>query len=417
MTVIDRLRSALPGGEDLDEATTGSTRLSGRPWLRGLLAGLGTGVASALVVAIPVVLAWMMEPRATGAVWDAVGTGASLWLLAGGAHLTSGAVTISLVPLLGLALLVVMARRGAREAMVDVPTEGAHWHGLLPAPLGATLAAWWGGYAVVVALCAWLAGTGAFGVAPLSLLLPAALVPLVGGALALRPVIAEDPDILGPRLGTSRIPDALRRGGPAGLRGAAALIGIGALLVLAMVALSWGEVTGVQASLAAGGLGSALLALAQLSALPNLALWAVSFLAGPGFHVVDGATTSWGGSTGGLMPMVPVLAGLPQPRSFPWFTPLCALVVVGVGAWVGRRSLDSVARLSRLRTKASVAAGACLVCALAIGVLDALAGGSLGQYRLASVGAPAALLTLAVFVELLVGALVVVVRDAWRLRR
>ncbi len=417
MTVIDRLRSALPGGEDHDEAPTGSTPLSGRPWLRGLLAGLGTGVTSALVLVIPAVLAWAMAPRATGSVWDAAGTGASLWLLAGGAHLTSGAVTISLVPLLGLALLVVIARRGAREAMVDVSTDGAHWRGLLPGPLAATLGAWWGGYAVVVALGAWLTGTGAFGVALLSLLLPAVLVPLAGVSLALRPVVAEDPDVLGPRLGTSRVPDALRRGFRAGLRGAAALVGIGVLLVLLMVALSWGDVTSVQGTLAAGGLGSAILAVAQLSALPNLALWAVSFLAGPGFQVVDGATTSWGGSTGGLMPLVPVLAGLPQPRSFPWFTPLCVLVVVGVGAWVGRRSLDAVARLSRLRTKASVAAAACLVCAVTIGALDALAGGSLGQYRLASVGAPAALLTMALFVELLVGALATVVRDAWRLRR
>ncbi len=417
MTVIDRFRSALPGGEDPDDAATGSTPAWNAPWLRGLLVGVATGVISALVVVVPVVLAWLMEPLATGSPWGAVGTGTALWLLTGGAHLTNGPTTISLVPLLGLLLLVVIARLGARTAMAGVPTDGEHWRGLIPAPLAATLAAWWGGYAVAVAIAAWLSSLGPFGVSLLSLALPAVLVPLLAVAFALRPLVAQDPDLLGPVLDASRVPDSVRRGLRPGLRGAAALLGTGTFLVLAMVLLSWGQVTGVQATLTAGTFGSVVLVVAQLSTLPNLAMWAVSFLAGPGFHVVEGGSTTWGGSTSGLMPMVPVLAALPQPGSFPWFTALSALVVVGVGAWVGRRSLDAVARLSRLRTKASVATAACLVCAVAIGLLDLVAGGSLGQYRLASVGAPAVLLTLAVFAELVVGAMVVVVRDAWRLRR
>ena len=48
---------------------------------------------------------------------------------------------------------------------------------------------------------------------------------------------------------------------------------------------------------------------------------------------------------------------------------------------------------------------------------DLVAGGSLGQFRLSGVGAPAGRLFLALLVELGVGALVVVLRDAWRLRR
>lgn len=417
MSVIDRLRSALPGGEDTDEDISGSPPPRNSPWQRGLLLGLATGVTSALVLVVPAVLAWMVEVRATGSPWGAVGTGGALWLLAGGAHLTNGPVTVSVVPLLGLALLVVIARVGAREALTGVSTEGEHWHALLPAPLAAALGAWWGGYAVVVAIASWLTSLGPFGFSPLSLALPAVLVPLLAGALALRPLATRDPDLLGPRLDASWVPDALRRGLRPGLRGAGALLGIGTLLVIGMVLLSWGEVAGVHAALAAGGFGSVLLVVAQLSALPNLALWAVSFLAGPGFHVVEGGSTTWGGSTGALMPMVPVFAALPEPGDFPWFTALSALVVVGVGAWVGRRSLDAVARLSRLRTKVSVATAACLVCAATIGVLNLVAGGSLGQYRLASVGAPAVLLTLAVFAELVAGALVVVLRDAWRLRR
>ena len=86
--------------------------------------------------------------------------------------------------------------------------------------------------------------------------------------------------------------------------------------------------------------------------------------------------------------MVPVLAALPQPGAFPWFTALSVLVVVAVGSFVARRALAEVARLSRLRTKLAVALAACTVTALALAVLDLVAGGSLGQFRLSAVGAP-----------------------------
>ena len=86
--------------------------------------------------------------------------------------------------------------------------------------------------------------------------------------------------------------------------------------------------------------------------------------------------------------MVPVLAALPQPGDFPWFTALSVLVVVAVGAFVARRALAEVARLSRLRTKLAVALSACTVTALTLAVLDLVAGGSAGQFRLSAVGAP-----------------------------
>ncbi len=126
--------------------------------------------------------------------------------------------------------------------------------------------------------------------------------------------------------------------------------------------------TTISTAVAAGGLGGIVLALAQVASLPNLALWAVSFMAGPGFRVVEGGTVSWSGSEGGLLPMVPVLAALPQPGDFPWFTALSVLVVVAVGAFVARRSLAEVARLSRLRTKLAVALSACTVTALTLAV-------------------------------------------------
>ena len=262
-----------------------------------------------------------------------------------------------------------------------------------------------------------LAVAGPFRVTPLSLVLPVVVVPLLALVLALRPVAHDDPDVLGPRLGVAWLPDPVRRAVRPGLLGAGVLLVAGLAVVLAMVALSWSQVTTISTAVAAGGLGSVVLALAQVASLPNLALWAVSFMAGPGFRVVEGGSVDWSGSDGGLLPMVPVLAALPQPGDFPWFTVLSVLVVVGVGAFVARRALAEVARLSRLRTKAAVALSACTVTALTLAVLDLVAGGSAGQFRLSAVGAPTGRLFLALLVELAIGAMVVVVRDAWRLRR
>lgn len=419
MTVIDRFRAALPGSGDPDEGDGADGAVERLPsaWLRGLVVGIVTGFASLAVVLAPVVMAWLVEPLATGTAWDAVGTGAALWLLTSGAQLTAGSAVISLVPLLGVAVLVLLARYGAREAMVDVSTDGDHWLGLLPRPLTAALGAWWTGYAGVVGLAVALASSGPFDVGPVTLVVPVALVPLAAIVLALRPVVLEDPEVLGRRAGLPWVPDAVRRGIRPGLAGVAMLLGVGALVVLAMVGLAWAKVMTIFGAIGAGGLGGVLLVLAQVLSLPNLAIWAVSFLAGPGFQVVEGGAVTWSGAESGLLPMVPVLAAMPQPGAFPWVTRLSVLVVVVVGGFVARRALAEVARLSRLRTKLAVAASACATTALAVGALDVLAGGSVGQFRLSSVGVPAGWLVLALLGELLVGAVFVVLRDAWRLRR
>lgn len=421
MTVVERLRAVLPGSAEPSEVGDvvdgGEGDEAGAGWRRGAVVGVLTGLTSVLLVLAPVVLAWLVEPIGSGTAGQAVGTGAALWLLTSGAQLVLGSVTVSLVPLLGLAVLVLVAWLGAREAMVDVSTDGEHWRGLLPTPLAAALGAWWAGYAVAVAAAVGLTLAGPFRVGPLSLVVPALLVPVSALALALRPVAVDDPGVLGPRLSLARVPDAIRRGVRPGLAGAGVLLGVGSVVVVAMVALSWGEVSTISDGVAAAGLGGVVLALAQVASLPNLALWAVSFLAGPGFRVVEGGDVTWSGADGGLLPMVPVLAALPHPGAFPWFVALSALVVVAVGAFVARRALGEVARLSRVRTKLAVAFAACVTTALVLSALDGLAGGSIGQFRLSAVGAPAGRLFLALLAELSLGALIVVVRDAWRLRR
>ncbi|MGL4745933.1 MAG: cell division protein PerM, partial [Dermatophilaceae bacterium] len=202
-----------------------------------------------------------------------------------------------------------------------------------------------------------------------------------------------------------------------GLAGAGLLLGLGLVLVLAAVLLGRDRVWAVHTALDAGTAGSVGLVLAQVCALPNLGLWSVSFLAGPGFQVVDGATVSWAGAESGLLPMVPVLAALPQPGPLPWIvTPLSLLAVSGAGAWVARQTLGTLARLSRMRSKLTAVVASCATTAITVGLLDLGGGGAAGRFRLAEIGPDAGMLTGVLFVELLAGGVVVLARDAWRLR-
>ena len=122
-------------------------------------------------------------------------------------------------------------------------------------------------------------------------------------------------------------------------------------------------------------------------------------MAGTGFSAVEGASATWTGSRTSLLPMVPGFGALPEPGAFPGYLPLLVLVPVAVGALVGWRSLRSVARLSTTRTKLTVAGSAVVVAAGSLGLLDVVAGSSLGMQRLSSIGAPAGWLTLALLLE------------------
>lgn len=415
MTVLEMLRGARPSA-DADD-TGGEPAPSWLPEpVRDVGVGLLTGLVSLLFVLVPTVFGWLLDPRAGASLSEPLGAGASLWLLVHGAHLGAGATNVAFVPLVLGALVVWVAARGAGRALDPADVDDAFAADLLPRSVLMVAGRWWLGYAVATGAAAALTLPGSLPLRWLSLPVALVVVPVAALALALRR-LAREADVLGPRLDAVVLPDTVRRAAGPGGRGLALLLGGAALVVVGAVALRWREVTSLQSELGAGFLGGLLLVAVQLAALPNLALWVVGLLAGPGFSVVDGAHTSLAGSTSGLMPLVPVFGAMPGPGEFPWFVRLLVLVPVLVGGYVGRRSLASLARLSSLRTKASVAVVACLLVGAAVGVLDALGGGSLGAYRLGDIGTPASWTAIVVTGELLAGALAVVAWDAWRLRR
>jgi hypothetical protein len=411
MTVMELLRGGTSSG------ASGREPASLR---RAALNGAGAAAASACVFVLPALLVWVAATESTVSWTSALGAGAGLWLLGSGAHLALGGVTVTLVPLLFLFLAVLggawSAGRATGEAADDrtVRLAGDAVHGRLLWELGA----WVGGYAACAAL--WTVVAFAAGPHPVwwTLGVPVVVVPVAAASLALARHASLRRELVGPRLRRPHwLPDVVRRGLRPGLEGAAALLVTGMLLCVLMVILHFDRVSHLQGELSPGIVGGVALALAQLLVWPNLGLWAVSFLAGTGFSAVEGASATWTGSRTSVLPMVPVLGGLPQPGAFPGVVPLLVLVPVAVGAVVGWRSLRAVARLSSQRTKVSVAGIAVAVAAGTLGLLDVVGGGSLGGSRLSDVGVPAGSMTLALVVELAIGAGLVLGWDRWKLRR
>lgn len=414
MTATDLIRSVRGSGGDSDGLDRGRWPSARAAALRGAAAAL----CSAVVVVGLVLLGWAGTSRSTVGLMPTLGLGVDGWLLAHGSRVVIGQVHVALTPLVlwaGLVTVIAYAARPLVPALVedgDDDVEPLPWQDRVR-----PLAAFAGGYVIVAALLGLLTLSDAARPDPVTVV-PAVLATLlVGALLAAWRAEPEGEGIRALLPDAVRVPMTLRRAVKPALWGAGSLLAAGATLVVGAVVLSASDVFHVQAELGAGLVGGVLLTVAQLLYLPNLALWAMSFMAGSGFQVVSGAPTTWTGSKAGLMPMVPVFAALPSPGGFPVVMGMVALVPVAAGVLVGRRSLGTVARLSPLRVKALVAGTAAVLAALGLGVLDALAGGSLGAYRLADMGAPALTMTGLLAAELLVGALGVVVWDVWRLHR
>jgi hypothetical protein len=219
------------------------------------------------------------------------------------------------------------------------------------------------------------------GAVVLALVVPAAAL---SWALLRRYVTGAETGVVG--RGLDRLPRWLPRAVPAGVRGAGVLLGVGLVLVVVMVVARWSTVSGLHAAVNAGAVGGVVLTLGQLLVVPNLAVWGLAWLAGPGFQIADGGTVTLAGAHPGLMPMLPVLGALPTDGSWPgwllWLLSVPVLAGGGIG-WLGCRSL---ARLSSWRTKLASALTAAVTSAGCLTVLAVMGSGPVGVERLSAVG-------------------------------
>jgi len=369
---------------------------------------------SLMAIALPALLAWVASAESTVEWTSALSVGSSLWLLANGAHLSVGSATIALMPWLLAAIPIAIATVAARRILAQLeerrPPRLKRWGGLRRDVADSGLV-FVSSYAVVGLVVALATSDDPLHASVFGSVLGPVLVGSVSVLLALAIEFRGDIGSVAPDLTVAlraRLPIYLRRAIRPGLWGALTVFSAGLALTLVVVVMHLDRIGRLYDTLGADPAGLGVLSVGQLLLLPNVAIWAASWMAGPGFGFGEGTAITWSQSNPGLLPLIPGLGALPDPGPLASGLWLFILAPVVAGSVVGWRALREVARLSSWQVKARVASAGCAVAALVLTGASALAGGSLGAARLSRVGAPSLAFGVAVLAELLLGAAVVV---------
>src|SRR4051794_18229358 len=306
MSLLDRLRPDLttpttakghptstshPGPDGRAGRTPESTAVATRAAARAAAAtgvvmaaftGVWTAALSWLCLTLPVLLVWAASAQTTAPWSQAVRVATDGWLLLHRIGIDVPGGRVGLLPLALAVLPLGLCWRAGRRigAGLAAAAGGALRAG---SPGGSprdrarrmvrALAPSLGGFALGYAVVSWAAAVLARGdgVAPVlwQALVLGPLVPLLGAVpAALRAVGAPVTRTLADLV---RLPARVRRTArPAGAA-VAALVGAGALLVLAALAVRHGRVAALHTALAPGMVGGAVLTLAQAALLPNFA--------------------------------------------------------------------------------------------------------------------------------------------------
>lgn len=366
--------------------------------MSGFLAGIQAALLSLLVVAVPALAAYVAtsaDPSNADVGWTAsVAVGAAIWLMGHGATLTAGGAAISMVPLGVTALALFAACASARRSAY--PVRPAWVAGIA-------------GYGLVVVAGVVLAGdAGPLGAGAGSLLrtgIGAVAVAALGlGAGMVRPRRLR----AATRQWWSRPPPVVRLGMTAGVLATCLVVGMAALVMVEWVVAGRAATGDVIAGLGVDTFGGVLLAVAQLAFAPNLVLWVVAWLVGPGFTVGAGTTFSPAVVVSGPLPAVPMLGALPGPGGGGGvlrFVPLGVVAIGAVAGWWLHRRVQS----TRARDAAVACAVAAATAGVLVGLLTAVSGGSLGPGRLAVVGGHVAAVGAAMVLWVLLGTALVAV--------
>ena len=348
-------------------------------------AAVATGWA-ALVSYLPVAVVMGAAQLAedAGTVGGAARVGLAGWLLGHGVPLHTGAGPLGLPP---LALAMLAAWRVARAGVHVSRAIGARQHGTLGRAL-AVAGAVGVMYGLLGGLAALVVRAGGPAVSPLRALLTltafGSLAALVG---ALRTTGA---------LGAlaRRTPVVLRDGLRTGVVAAFLLLGAGAAAAGLAVATGGGEASDMVGAYRTGVAGQAGITLVSLGYAPNAAVWAASYLLGPGFAVGTDTVVRTSEVSIGALPAVPLLAGLPHgPASGIGAAVLAVPVLAGMCAgWLLARRTMRTAAAGRKRptpgwaTLLAAAAVGGPVAGVVLGGAAFMSGGPLGGGRLSEVG-------------------------------
>lgn len=370
------------------------------PAMAGAVAALWSVTFTLLLLLIAFVVAWIFNHDASARVQDALATAASLWLLTHSASISFEGLTISQAPL-GLTFLSLMVMRhftirSLRSSLVYTPGQAllipvsfagtfAFLSALITLPIASVVNI--NTSIVLLTSSAWgLLGSAVALFARVELVpieLPEHLAAGSAQANAARPRAVRDLmiELL------SEIPPLVRLSFRTGLQ-VVVLWSIAALLVtLALAVARFGEFANILSVLATSGFELGQLGFLSLAYLPNLALWLLAVMLGPGV-VIGGGVLNLVNQSLGPLPTLPWLAFLPStlPESAKvlWVLPL-------VIALIAVRGL--IRETKQARTIDVVAAGlvAATTAGLATAVVLVVSRGDLGAGRYLSNGPEVAL--------------------------
>ena len=338
-----------------------------------------TGLLTCAAVAV---IGWLAATL--GGASGAIRAGASAWLVAHTAGVTLGSGSLPVAPL-GLTLFFAWCLyRGGKSAARSSGADRTQDLILL----SGVFAAVYGLGALIVAL---LTADSALKVSPLSAFLGAASLALVAGTIGVLVESGAAEDI------ADATPKGLRDTVPAAVAAVLTVIAIASVLYGVLLAIHFSRITGMLELLDAGVIGSVVLFAICLMLVPNMVLYVVSFLAGPGFQLGVGTTIAPTGVDVGNLPALPLLAAVPADGATPTYllaltavVPLAAGVVAGLV--VVRRGLaDQDADALGWDAFALRGGIAALLAGVLLYALMAMSGGSAGPGRMSAVGIPAAL--------------------------
>jgi hypothetical protein len=190
-----------------------------------------------------------------------------------------------------------------------------------------------------------------------------------------------------------------------GLAVVAALVLVSSTMIALALGFGWIEVARLYEGMHVSILGGVMLTIGQLAVLPNLIVWGMSWIAGPGFAIGTGSSVTALGTQLGPMPAFPVFVAIPTggfDRGIIFI--LIPVLVAFIGTVLVRRFTDEMRWEYATRFSASLAFAftAATVSAIAGFFLAIFASGAFGPGRFQEVGINAAALALALFIEVLI---------------
>lgn len=377
-------------------------------WLQGALESAQAAIISALVVIAPIVAVWATSgfqnsgfealARLAGQAWLLIhGVPLHLATIEGAVASQADAGTLSLIPL-GLTLIPFLLAWRAGRRLARASYTDQLWQALLGS---------WLVYGAFGAATGFVCRTTDVAIN----LWFAALIPLVPFALGMVVGARREAGSWSRLIGVDAVAWISRTSQHSRWAGSyvASVVKAAAVAVIAAFALSsallavnllihWNLIIAVYEGLDAGAIGGAVLTIAQLGYLPNLAIYALAWTSGSGFALGAGSQAGPLATAVGPLPSIPVFAALPSGSLEYGFVALVVPVLAGIlGGWwflrAGENHFDEwLAIKIRARwftaTVSTLALGIMIgaVAGVLAGVLAWLARGSAGIGRLTDIG-------------------------------